>query len=120
LDNRMFLIRKALGLSQEGFGEKVGLSGSGVSKIESGDRGASESVKKLLYSAYNVNKVWFETGVGEMFNENSDDELAYLIGALYAEDDEFKKKFIIEMLNLEKPQWEEIKKFVRKLARVED
>lgn len=120
MNKRILDLRKALSLSQEKFGEKLGVSGAAVSRMESGTYNITETMIKLICSTYNVNEVWLRTGVGEIFNESADDELAWLIGVLYAEGDKFKKNFIIEMMKLDSDQWEEIKKFIRKLARVAD
>ena len=68
MNTRIKLIRDTLKLSQEEFGEAIGIKRSGVSNIESGQRSVSERHIKLLKSAYNVNEHWLRTGEGEMFN----------------------------------------------------
>lgn len=41
-------IRKNSGLTQEKFGEALGLSKSGISNIENGERGVSDTIEKLI------------------------------------------------------------------------
>lgn len=68
MNKRIKEIREALNLSQEEMGKAIGITRSGISNIESGQRSVSERHIKLLRSAYNVNEHWLRTGEGEMFN----------------------------------------------------
>jgi len=56
-------------MKQEAFGEKIGLSKSGISSIESGSRNVTDKHIKLLVALFNINEHWLRTGDGEMFNE---------------------------------------------------
>ncbi len=55
-------LRESLNLSQEEFGKSIGLSKSGISNIESGNRGVRESYIELICTKYNVSKVWLTDG----------------------------------------------------------
>ena len=68
MNKRIKSIRESLNLSQEEMGKAIGLTRSGISNIESGQRAVSERHVKLLHSAFNVNEHWLRTGEGEMFN----------------------------------------------------
>lgn len=68
MNKRIKGIRESLNLSQEEMGKAIGLTRSGISNIESGQRAVSERHVKLLHSAFNVNEHWLRTGEGEMFN----------------------------------------------------
>ena len=68
MNRRIKSIRESLNLSQEEMGKAIGLTRSGISNIESGQRAVSERHVKLLHSAFNVNEHWLRTGEGEMFN----------------------------------------------------
>ena len=66
------LIRESLGLSQEEFGLKLGLSISGVSRIESGETlNLTHNLLALLIKNYKVNINWFFFDEGEMFGEET-------------------------------------------------
>lgn len=67
INERVLLIRQTLGLSQEMFGEKIGLTKSGISNIEKGNRSVTERHIKLISSQFNVSEEWLRTGQGEMF-----------------------------------------------------
>ena len=72
MNNRFKEIREKLGFSQEKFGEIIGLSKSGISNIESGQRNVTDKHIKLLSSELNINPDWLRTGEGEMFNESDE------------------------------------------------
>ncbi|MCC5910161.1 MAG: helix-turn-helix transcriptional regulator [Clostridiaceae bacterium] len=52
-----------MSLTQEEFGNKIGLSKSGISNIENGTRGIRERHIKLICSIFNVSESWLKTGV---------------------------------------------------------
>lgn len=64
MNNRIKKLREKLNLSQEEFGNAIGLTRSGVSNIENGLRSVSERHIKLLHSAFRVNENWLRTGEG--------------------------------------------------------
>ena len=66
MNERLKELRKALRLSQEKFGELLGITKSGVSDIESGRREVTE--KHIIMLKNNgVNEDWIRTGNGDMF-----------------------------------------------------
>lgn len=117
MNDRILSLRKTLTLSQEKFGEKLGIGKSAVSRMEIGTYKTTETMVKLICSTFNTNEEWLRTGKGEMFvTKNADDQLAWLIGELHATDDEFAKKLIVEFLKLSDNQRNSVKQFVAKLA----
>ena len=66
MNERFKKIREEFGFSQEKFGEIIGLSKSGISNIESGQRKVTEKHIKLLSSELNINPDWIRTGEGTM------------------------------------------------------
>lgn len=75
MNNRIKITRKALDLSQEAFGERLGITGSGLSNIESGKRNVTEQMILAICREFNVNEEWLRTGDGgeKAIFENSDD-----------------------------------------------
>lgn len=49
------------------FAEKVGVTSGSISLLESGRNNASERTIRAICSEFNVNRVWLETGEGEMY-----------------------------------------------------
>ena len=69
-------IRKALGLSQEAFGERIGISDPAVSKIEKGINIPSEQTIKSICREFNVDYFWLTEAIGnEMFIEKESDPI---------------------------------------------
>lgn len=116
MNNRVKEIRKYIGLTQEKFSQSIGISRSNITNIELGKIQLTDRLIKTICSVYNVDEHWLRTGEGEMFiSLNSDDEFDMLVGSLYAENNEFKKKVIKAMLSLEDEDWIFIKKFIDKI-----
>ena len=67
MKDRLKAVRLALGYSQEGFAEKLGISRSAVSLYESGARNMGAPLIRMLCTTFGVNRTWLETGEGEMF-----------------------------------------------------
>ena len=61
-------IRTTLNLSQEDFGNKIGLSKSSISAVENDKSFISIEIQRTLFMEYNVNLNWLVCGVGNMFN----------------------------------------------------
>lgn len=99
-------LRKSLKLTQQEFGNKIGLSKASIGNIENGIINLTDRNVSLICSTYNVNENWLRNGEGEMFNQMSEDEeFAYMIGALLVDDQEDKRKFIRLMLDLDESYW---------------
>ena len=90
IGKRLKSIREKLEFSQEKFGNKIGLSNSGVSKIESGSTNLSKQVTVALVREFNVNENWLLTGDGEMFVENDNSLLMQLSHEFNLTDLDFK------------------------------
>lgn len=112
---RVRKLRKKLKLTQEAFGNSIGMSKSNVCNIESGLVSLREGNIDLICEKYHVNQNWLLNGEGEMFVELSeDDELGILIGEFLAEDDPYKKKIIKTMLSLKDEDWMLIQRLMQK------
>lgn len=91
-------IRKALGLTLEKFGEKVGVGKTAISKIEKGERGLTEQMTKSICREYGVDYIFLTTGEGEMFVD-SDDDFMEKIDRIMAGESDFRKNAIKALVN---------------------
>lgn len=95
MNNRIKEIRKAKKLSQEAFGEKLGITKSSVSLLESGKNNPSEQTIMLICKEFGINEVWLRTGEGgteNMFTQVSEDDRYSLnLGKLSVTENEFIK-----------------------------
>lgn len=98
MNNRIKEIRKAKKLSQEAFGEKLGITKSSVSLLESGKNNPSEQTIMLICKEFGINEVWLRTGEGgdeNMFTQISeDDRFSLNLGKLSTTENEFIKNGI--------------------------
>ena len=92
-------IRKALGLTLEKFGEKIGMKKNSVSQLENGKNSVTEQVVKAICREYNVDYMWLTTGDGEMFID-TDDDFIERIDRIMAGEDEARKNLFKFMLEL--------------------
>lgn len=108
INERIKDLRKALGLSGEKFGEKLGVRRSTVSLWENGTNAITDQMFKSICREFNVNEEWLRNGTGEMFlpaDRNSD--IARLTKQLLNEEpDSFKNRFISMLSNLTVDEWE--------------
>ena len=68
MGDRVKLIRKALGLTQEQLAQRLGVGKTALSMIETGKSRLSSRNRNILVQDLNVNPSWLESGRGEMFN----------------------------------------------------
>lgn len=111
MNERLKLLRKKLSLSQESFGSRLGVTGTGISKIETGDRNLTEQMFISICREFNVNETWLRTGKGEMFLSATPYEKAYNRFGYIMENSVPSKKaalaMLLEMLySVPDEQWE--------------
>lgn len=71
MNERVKELRKALGLSGEEFGNRLGVGRSAVSNIENGYRTLTEQMIKSICREFNVREEWLRHGSGPMIMENN-------------------------------------------------
>lgn len=62
-------IRKALNLTLERFGVKLGVKKSAISDIESGRNSLTDQMTRSICREYNINYDWLMSEEGEMFTD---------------------------------------------------
>lgn len=111
MKDRIKEVRKYAELSQTKFAEKLKISRSAMSKLESGENAPSEQTISLICKEFNVREEWLRTGNGEMYNEK-DGTFTGLLAELEETDDEFIKSLIAVYMGLD----EDSKQALRKIA----
>lgn len=96
MNERIKELRKALGLTLEKFGERLGVSRAALSNIENGNRSVTDQMFKSVCREFSVNEEWLRTGEGDMF-QIPDDEDAALVSEVLENPD---VKFYQMMLNM--------------------
>ena len=72
MNDRIKLIRKALGMTQEQLAQHLGIGKAALSMIETGRAGVSARNRHILVQELNVNPEWLDGGKGQMFNAEPD------------------------------------------------
>lgn len=118
MGERVKELRKALGLSGEKFGEKIGVTRSAISDIERGRNGLSDSNILAICREFNVNEEWLRSGTGEMFKDMTlDEEIISFIGDIqWDASNTFKKRFISAIAKLNEEEWEVLEKIITTCA----
>ena len=97
VNERLILVRKTLKLTQREFAEKISVTTGFVACMEIGDRKVNPRIMKLVSAIYNINLQWLETGEGEMFYTDRENEIAEII-SIYKRLNPFFQQFIMRQL----------------------
>lgn len=111
MNERIEELRNALGLSQDKFGEALGVTRTAVCAWENGRRGISEQTIISICRAFNVNRAWLVEGVGDMFTNLPETILDEL--ALQFELTEDEKDLVTNFCELSKEQRSIVMNFIR-------
>ncbi|MDE7417180.1 MAG: helix-turn-helix domain-containing protein [Lachnospiraceae bacterium] len=66
-NERIKALRKALGLTQQEFADKIGIKRTTIATYESGRNVPIDAVISLICLKFNVNETWLREGFGDMF-----------------------------------------------------
>lgn len=121
MNDRIALVRKATGLTQEKFGERLGLSRNFMWMIENGTRIPSDRTIGDICREFNVNETWLRTGEGEMFIQIPESEkiAAFLADITATECDDFKRRFIEMLADLKPEEWKLLERMAERLQKKE-
>ena len=106
MKQRIKLLRKELGLTQQEFADKLGIKRTTIGNYELGRNEPVDSVISLICDRCHVNETWLRTGDGDMFEQVSrDDELLRLIDeSMTEESGEFKRRLALAIMKLNADQ----------------
>lgn len=116
MNNRIKQVRQhpKINMSQEAFGARLGLTGSGISLLESGRRNASEQVILSICREYGVNEGWLRTGAGDMFVQTADDALREIARSRGLNQTQYA--LLEEVINSPPEDLDAIVRFMRRMA----
>lgn len=118
IGKRVRKIRLQKGISQEQFGELIGIKKAAVSKIENVDNSLSRSNLISICKQFNINEEWLLYGKGEMFIPTSrENEIrAFFENAMSSDTDlaKIQRKFINTLISLDKEEWIVLDRFMKK------
>lgn len=73
MKDRLKLLRKDLGLTQEKFAERLKMKRNSIANYEIGRNEPIDAVISLICKEFNVNDKWLRTGEGEMYKKPEDE-----------------------------------------------
>lgn len=115
---RIKVLRKAKGLTQQKFADALGLKQNTVATYEMGKTAPSDRTIIDICEKFNVNEDWLRTGKGEMFTPvNRDKEIeAFMDTVMKSESADFRRRLVSVLSKLDPAQWKLLEDMALKLA----
>lgn len=115
MNERIKEIREALGLSLRSFADRLKMSNSTISLIETGQRNVTDRLIYQICQEFGVNETWFRTGEGEMFEPKTwEQEVAEITLKVFEDDNEMRKKLVSIVANLSDEQIDVLQEIAEK------
>ena len=117
IKDRIKELRKAKGLTQLEFADKLKVSRSNIASYETGKNELSSAVISLICRTFSVSETWLRTGEGKMFSDTAREEqiAAFMGDVLAAESEDFRKRFISMLSSLSVDEWRFIEEKAKEL-----
>lgn len=116
MNERIKELRKALGLTLEKFGDRVGVTKQTVSRIENGKNNVTDQMFKSIVREFNVNPEWLESGEGEMFATlSTHNQIEKIVTTALNGEDDFRIQVFTALGEMTDEEWDMVKRFVEKL-----
>ena len=111
MNQRMKMVREALGMSQANFAESADIGLGVIKNIDSNRTEPNDHFYNVLCARYNINRTWLETGEGEMFVEMSRAEKIgrFVADVLADKPESFRRKLIDILIELDADGWQKLK-----------
>lgn len=117
MNERIKALRKELGLTQEQFAQRVGLTKNYISLVENGSRSLAPRTVGDICREFNVNEAWLRDGIGEPHTEQSwEEEVAqFVFSTFQSEEESFQKDLLRVLARLPLDQWEVLGNIAKQL-----
>ena len=121
IKDRIKELRKAKGLTQFEFADRLKVSRSNIASYETGKNELSSAVISLICRTFSVSETWLRTGEGEMFSDTAREEqiAAFMGDVLAAESEDFRKRFVSMLSSLSVDEWRLIEEKAKELLEKE-
>lgn len=112
--DRIRELRKSLSLTQTEFGKKLGVGLGVICNFEYGNTVPNSLQLDLICRTYGCDRIWLETGEGEMFREPTiDEQIAGFVGDVLSDKgDEFQKRVMRILASLGPEGWKALSDFL--------
>ena len=118
IKDRIKELRKAKGLTQFEFADRLKVSRNNIAGYETGRTEPSGSAISLICRTFSVSETWLRTGEGEMFSDTAREEqiAAFMGDVLAAESEDFRKRFVSMLSSLSVDEWRLIEEKAKELV----
>lgn len=122
IDVRFKQLLKELGITQDSFAKKIGVSQAFVSGVCWGKSSPSDRTIRDICRVFHVDENWLRHGEmpsdGKIIHTSKEDEIAALFGDLWAENEtaDYKRRLISALASFDEEDWLTIGKLIDKLA----
>lgn len=115
-NERVKELRKTLRLTQEKFGERIGVKKNTISQIESGVNGVTDQLRLAVCREFRVSEDWLRTGEGEMFvKPDEDEEITRFMGDILSGQPDFRRRLISVLARMTPAEWTLLEEKIREL-----
>lgn len=121
IGERVKELRKQVNLTQQAFADRLNLKRNTVGSYEVNVVEPSDRTISDICREFNVNETWLRTGEGEMFNQitRSEKITSFLTEITEDEGDDFKRRFVEMLAELEPEDWKPLERMAEKLQKKE-
>ena len=121
IGERVKELRKQVNLTQQAFADRLNLKRNTVGSYEVNVVEPSDRTISDICREFNVNETWLRTGEGEMFNQitRSEKITRFLTEITEDEGDDFKRRFVEMLAELEPEDWKLLERMAEKLQKKE-
>lgn len=113
-NERVKIARKALNLTLEKFGSRIGVTKTAISLIESGKNTLTEKNAILICKEFGIDYFWLTTGEGDMFAPVGDDEIIAKFDAIMAGEKDTHKIILKTLLDMDEEMLKSLDRFIEK------
>ena len=115
INERIKELRRCLGLTQDEFGGRIGITKSSVSTMESGRSNPSEQTLRSMCREFGASYLWLTTGEGAMFEDGENAAMHVMIDRVMASENEHVKNLFKSLDNFTTEDWEQVDRLLDKL-----
>lgn len=118
MGERIKELRKALGLTQQEFSDRIGVKRNTIAQYESGRNDPIDAVISLICLTYGVNEEWLRSGAKPMFKPKTRNQELIRFAANVANGDEnsVQAQLLAVMARLTDEQWEVLAQVAREFV----
>lgn len=117
MKERLKMLRKELGLTQEKFADRLSIKRNTIAKYETGRNEPIDAVISLICREYNVSEKWLRNGEGDMFIElPEEDEYMKAATELSKNNDRDAMNAVVKYWKLDPSSKRVIWKFINSLS----